>query len=223
MVSVKQKLDRATIALRVAREFRDGDVVNLGAGIPTLCSNFLPEGRKVWLHSENGVLGYGPLAGPEERDPNLINAGTQFITAAPGISFFNSADAFNMIRGGHVDVTVLGGFQVSERGDLANWILPGRASGNIGGAMELVTGARKLIVAMEHTTRSGEPKLVEECNYPLTGVRCVNLVVTDLAVVEVTDEGFLLLETAPGYSADDVQAATGARLNVSEKLKEVQI
>ena len=162
---VKQKLDRTTIALRVAREFKDGDVVNLGAGIPTLCSNFLPEGRKVWLHSENGVLGYGPLAGPDERDPNLINAGTQFITTTPGISFFSSADAFNMIRGGHVDITVLGAFQVSEKGDLANWILPGRGSGNIGGAMELVTGAKKLIVAMEHTTRDGEPKLVEKCEY----------------------------------------------------------
>ena len=223
MAEMKQKLDRTTIALRVAREFKDGDIVNLGAGIPTLCSNFLPEGRKVWLHSENGVLGYGPLAGPDERDPNLINAGTQFITATPGISFFSSADAFNMIRGGHVDITVLGAFQVSEKGDLANWILPGRGSGNIGGAMELVTGAKKLIVAMEHTTRDGAPKLVEKCDFLLTGVGCVNLVVTDLAVVEVTKEGFLLLETAPGYSAEDVQSVTGARLNVSEKLKEVQI
>ena len=223
MGEVRQKLDRETIALRVAREFKDGDVVNLGAGIPTLCSNFLPEGRKVWLHSENGVLGYGPLADPEERDPNLINAGTQFITSTPGISFFNSADAFNMIRGGYIDITVLGGFQVSEKGDLANWILPGRGSGNVGGAMELVTGARKVIVAMEHTTRKGEPKLVEKCDYLLTGAGCVNLVVTDLAVVEVTEEGFHLLETAPGYSHEEVQAATGARLSVSEKLKEVQI
>ncbi len=220
---MKQKLDRNTIALRVAREFRDGDVVNLGAGIPTLCSNFLPEGRRVWLHSENGVLGYGPIALPEEQDPNLINAGTQFITATPGISFFNSADAFNMIRGGHVDITVLGGFQVSERGDLANWILPGRGSGNVGGAMELVTGAKKVIVAMEHTTRKGEPKLVKECDYLLTGVGCVDLVVTDIAVVQVTESGFLLRETAPGYTPEDVQAETGAHLEVSEKLKEVQI
>ena len=220
---MKQKLDRNTIALRVAREFRDGDVVNLGAGIPTLCSNFLPEGRKVWLNSENGVLGYGPLAGPDQQDPNLINAGTQFITSTPGISFFNSADAFNMIRGGHVDITVLGGFQVSEKGDLANWILPGRGSGNVGGAMELVTGARRVIVAMEHTTRNGEPKLVEECDYPLTGKACVDLVVTDIAVVEVAEEGFLLLETAPGYTPEEVQSVTGAHLNISEKLKEVQI
>ncbi len=220
---MKQKLDRNTIALRVAREFRDGDVVNLGAGIPTLCSNFLPEGRKVWLHSENGVLGYGPLAGPDEQDPNLINAGTQFITSTPGISFFNSADAFNMIRGSHVDITVLGGFQVSEKGDLANWILPGRGSGNVGGAMELVTGAKRVIVAMEHTTRSGEPKLVKECDYLLTGKACVDLVVTDLAVIQVTDEGFLLLEAAPGYTPDDIQCVTGAHLSVSEKLKEVQI
>lgn len=220
---MKQKLDRNTIALRVAREFRDGDVVNLGAGIPTLCSNFLPEGRKVWLHSENGVLGYGPLAQPEEQDPNLINAGTQFITSTPGISFFNSADAFNMIRGGHVDITVLGGFQVSEKGDLANWILPGGRSGNVGGAMELVTGAKKVIVAMEHITRKGEPKLVKDCDYLLTGKACVNLVVTDIAVLEVTDEGFLLLETAPGYTPEEIQSVTGAPLNVSEKLKEVQI
>ena len=194
---MKQKLDRNTIALRVAREFRDGDVVNLGAGIPTLCSNFLPEGRKVWLHSENGVLGYGPLAGPDEQDPNLINAGTQFITSTPGISFFNSADAFNMIRGSHVDITVLGGFQVSEEGDLANWILPGRGSGNVGGAMELVTGAKKVIVAMEHTTRSGEPKLVKECDYLLTGKACVDLDSHRPGRdSEVTDEGFLLLENS---------------------------
>ena len=220
---MKQKLDRNTIALRVAREFRDGDVVNLGAGIPTLCSNFLPEGRKVWLHSENGVLGYGPLAQAGEQDPDLINAGTQFITSTPGISFFNSADAFNMIRGGHIDITVLGGFQVSERGDLANWILPGRGSGNVGGAMELVTGAKRVIVAMEHTTRKGEPKLVKECDYLLTGKACVDMVVTDLAVVEVTDEGFLLVEIAPGYTPDEIRSVTGADLSVSDKLKEVEI
>lgn len=220
---MKQRLDRNTIALRVAREFRDGDVVNLGAGIPTLCSNFLPEGRKVWLHSENGVLGYGPLAEPDQQDPNLINAGTQFITSTPGISFFNSADAFNMIRGGHVDITVLGGFQVSEKGDLANWILPGRGSGNVGGAMELVTGAKKVIVAMEHTTRKGQPKLVSKCDYLLTGKACVDLVVTDLAVVQVNEGGFVLLETAPGYTSEEIQSVTGAPLTVSDKLKEVQI
>lgn len=219
---MKQKLDRVAIAMRVTREFKDGDVVNLGVGIPTLCSSYLPQGRKVWLHAENGVLGYGPFADEGHQDPDLINASGQFVSPSPGISFFSSADAFNMIRGGHVDISVLGGFQVSEKGDLANWILPGRGSGNIGGAMELVTGAKKVIIAMEHTTKAGEPKLVAECAYPLTGKGCVDLIVTDLGVVEITEQGFLLLEIVHGFTPEEVQSVTGAPLAVSPDLREME-
>lgn len=219
---MKQKLDRVAIAMRVTREFKDGDVVNLGVGIPTLCSSYLPQDRKIWLHAENGVLGYGPFADEGHQDPDLINASGQFVSPSPGISFFSSADAFNMIRGGHVDISVLGGFQVSERGDLANWILPGRGSGNIGGAMELVTGAKKVIIAMEHTTRAGELKLVAECAYPLTGKGCVDLIVTDLGVVEITEYGFLLLEIVHGFSPEEVQSVTGAPLAVSPDLREME-
>ena len=219
---MKQKLDRVAIAMRVTREFKDGDVVNLGVGIPTLCSSYLPQDRKVWLHAENGVLGYGPFADEGHQDPDLINASGQFVSPSPGISFFSSADAFNMIRGGHVDISVLGGFQVSEKGDLANWILPGRGSGNIGGAMELVTGAKKVIIAMEHTTKAGEPKLVAECAYPLTGKGCVDLIVTDLGVVEITEQGFLLLEIVHGFTPEEVQSVTGAPLSVSPDLREME-
>ena len=219
---MKQKLDRVAIAMRVTREFKDGDVVNLGVGIPTLCSSYLPQDRKVWLHAENGVLGYGPFADEGHQDPDLINASGQFVSPSPGISFFSSADAFNMIRGGHVDISVLGGFQVSEKGDLANWILPGRGSGNIGGAMELVTGAKKVIIAMEHTTKAGEPKLVAECAYPLTGKGCVDLIVTDLGVVEITEQGFLLLEIVHGFTPEEVQSVTGAPLAVSPDLREME-
>ena len=219
---MKQKLDRVAIAMRVTREFKGGDVVNLGVGIPTLCSSYLPQDRKVWLHAENGVLGYGPFAEEGRQDPDLINASGQFVSPSPGISFFSSADAFNMIRGGHVDISVLGGFQVSEKGDLANWILPGRGSGNIGGAMELVTGAKKVIIAMEHTTKAGEPKLVAECAYPLTGKGCVDLIVTDLGVVEITEQGFLLLEIVHGFTPDEVQSVTGAPLAVSPDLREME-
>ena len=219
---MKQKLDRVAIAMRVTREFKDGDVVNLGVGIPTLCSSYLPQDRKVWLHAENGVLGYGPFADEGHQDPDLINASGQFVSPSPGISFFSSADAFNMIRGGHVDISVLGGFQVSEKGDLANWMLPGRGSGNIGGAMELVTGAKKVIIAMEHTTKAGEPKLVAECAYPLTGKGCVDLIVTDLGVVEITEQGFLLLEIVHGFTPEEVQSVTGAPLAVSPDLREME-
>ncbi len=181
----KPRLDREVIAMRVALELRDGDVVNLGLGIPTLCSQFIPEGRSVMYHSESGVLNYGPMAEPGEEDIDLINAGGQFLAMSPGMSFFSSADAFAMIRGGHVDVAVLGALQVSERGDLANWMLPERGVGNVGGAMDLAAGARRVIVAMEHTDRNGESKLVRECAYPPTAMGCVSLVVTDIAVVEI--------------------------------------
>ena len=209
--------------MRVARELQDGDVVNLGIGIPTLCSQFVPEGRAVVYHSESGVLNCGPLAEPGEEDIDLINAGGQFLKLVPGMSFFSSADAFAMIRGGHIDVAVLGAHQVSEKGDIANWMLPERGIGNIGGAMDLAAGAKRIIVAMEHTDREGRPKVVKECSYPLTGNGCVSLIVTDVAVMEVTPQGLLLKEVAPGWSAEDVQSISGPRLIVSQGLREMEL
>lgn len=217
------RLDREIIAMRVARELQDGDVVNLGIGIPTLCSQFVPEGRTVMYHSESGVLNYGPMAEPGEEDMDLTNAGGQFLAMVPGMSFFNSADAFAMIRGGHVDVTVLGALQVSEKGDLANWMLPERGIGNVGGAMDLAVGARRVIVAMEHSDRNGNPKIVEQCAYPLTGIECVSLIVTDIAVMEVTPEGLVLKELAPGWTAEDVQKETEPRLIISPDLKDMEL
>ena len=217
------RLDREIIAMRVARELQDGDVVNLGIGIPTLCSQFVPEGRTVMYHSESGVLNYGPMAEPGEEDMDLTNAGGQFLAMVPGMSFFNSADAFAMIRGGHVDVTVLGALQVSQKGDLANWMLPERGVGNVGGAMDLAVGARRVIVAMEHSDRNGNSKIVEQCAYPLTGIECVSLIVTDIAVMEVTPEGLVLKELAPGWTAEDVQKETEPRLIISSDLKDMEL
>jgi 3-oxoacid CoA-transferase subunit B len=208
--------------MRVARELRDGDIVNLGIGIPTLCSNFVPEGVQVFYHSESGVLNFGPLAPEGQGTVDLINAGGQFVTPNSGMAFFDSCDAFAMIRGGHVDVTVLGGLQVSETGDLANWFLPSRGIGNVGGGMDLAAGAKRVIVAMEHNDRAGNPKVVRECTFPLTGKGCVSLVVTDLAVIEVLREGrgMVLREVAPGWDFESVQRATGARLKPVADLKE---
>ena len=218
-----ERLDREVIAMRVARELRDGDIVNLGIGIPTLCSQFVPEGRSITYHSESGVLNYGPMAEPGEEDIDLINAGGQFLAPSPGMSFFNSAEAFAMIRGGHVDVAILGALQVSEEGDLANWMLPDRGIGNVGGAMDLAAGVDRIIVAMEHTDRNGKPKVVTECTYPLTGKRCVSLIVTDIAVIEVTPDGLVLKEVAPGWTADDVQGETEPGLIVSTDLKDMEL
>ena len=218
---MKQPLDREVMAMRVAQEFRDGDVVNLGIGIPTLASNYIPEGRTVLFHSEGGVLGYGPML--EDGDIDLTNAGGQFVAPMPGMSVFNSADAFAMIRGGHVDLAVLGALQVSGTGDLANWMLPERGIGNVGGAMDLAAGAKRTVVVMEHTLRDGTPKIVRECSYPLTGVGCVDLIVTDIAVLEVTPQGLTLKETAPGYSVEEVQDATEPRLAVTPDLKEIEL
>jgi 3-oxoacid CoA-transferase B subunit len=200
-------LTRELIALRVARELKDGMSVNLGIGLPTLVSNFLPTGAEILLQSENGILGYGPIA-EVEYDQDQINAGGQPITLVPGASFFDSAASFAMIRGGHVDVAVLGGLQVSEQGDLANWFVPERGGGSIGGAMDLATGAPRLIVAMEHTTRDGAPRIVRTCTYPLTAQRCVDLIVTNLAVIEVTPAGLVLKELAPGVDEAEVRANT---------------
>ncbi len=218
-----ERLDREVVAMRVARELMDGDVVNLGLGIPTLCSQFVPEGRSIVYHSENGVLNYGPMAEEGEEDIDLTNAGGEFLAWVPGMAFFNSAESFAMIRGGHVDVTVLGALQVSERGDLANWMLPSRGIGNVGGAMDLAVGARRTIVAMEHVDRRGEPKIVRECSFPLTGRGCVSLIVTDAAVIEVAPGGLSLKETAPGWTPEQIQAITEPTLCPADDLREMTL
>ena len=220
---MKSGLSRELIAMRVANEFEDGDYVNLGIGLPTLVSNFIPDGINVTLHSENGVLGYGRIASEEEIDPDLINAGSQPITLKAGATFFDSALAFSMIRGGYIDVAVLGAFQVSERGDLANWMTLARGVGSIGGSMDLVSGVKKVIVAMEHTNRAGEPKIVKECTYPLTGTGVVNLIITDLGVIEVISEGLLLKEVAPSVTPEEVQTLTEPKLILAEDIQEMRL
>ena len=219
----KPRLAREVIAMRVAKELPDGAYVNLGIGIPTLVSSFVPEGNVVFYHSESGVLNCGPLAEEGEEDIDLINAGGQFLEPVPGMAFFNSAEAFAMIRGGHVDVTVLGSHQVSSKGDLANWMLPQRGVGNVGGAMDLAAGARQVIVAMEHTDRQNRPKIVDECTFPVTGKGCVSMIITDLAVIRCTGQGLELLEVAPGWTAEEVQELTGAPMTLSPDLAEYQL
>ncbi len=219
------RLDREIIAMRVAKEFRDGYVVNLGIGIPTLCSDFVPPGVQLLYHSESGVLNCGPLAEEADGKIDLINAGGQFLQPVDGMSFFDSAEAFAMIRGGHIDLTVLGALQVSAKGDLANWFLPSRGVGNVGGAMDLAVGAKKVIVAMEHCDRSGDSKIVSECTFPLTTRRCVSLIVTDVAVFELTapEGGLRLIEVAPGWDAGAVGTITAADFTVSGELKEFEL
>lgn len=215
-------LSRELIALRVARELRDGMVVNLGIGLPTLVSNFLPQDAQILLQSENGILGYGSIS-DSGHDPDLINAGGQPVTLLPGASFFDSASSFAMIRGGHVDVAVLGGLEVSERGDLANWYLPDRGGGSIGGAMDLACGAKRLIIAMTHTAKGARPRIRTRCEYPLTATGVVDLIVTELAVIEVHPEGLLLTEVAPGVDPDFVQTQTEPALRLAPDLHEMEL
>jgi 3-oxoacid CoA-transferase subunit B len=224
---MKERLSREAMAMRIAKELFDGAVVNLGIGIPTLVSSFVPEGMTVIYHTENGALGFGPLVTAEEMkdkaDIDLVNASGQYVTPQPGMCFFHHADSFTMIRGGHIDMTVLGVIEVSEKGDLANWMFPGRGVGNIGGGMDLAFNARKVIVATEHTTKDGKPKIVKQCSVALTAPECVDLIVTDIAVIEVKDKSLWLKETAPGWTVDEVQALTDAKLQISPDLKEIAL
>lgn len=219
----KEKLDRQIMALRVAKEFQDGNKVNLGIGIPMLSSNFVPAGREVLFHSENGVLGFGETTLPGEGSLDLVNAGGQTVSRQPGMCFFAHDESFGMVRGGHLDISVMGAYQVSEKGDLSNYMIPERQIGTIGGAMDLAFGAKKVIIAMNHVTKEGDYRIVKKCAYELTAPECVNLIVTDIAVIDVTGDGLVLKEVAPGWSPEEVQSLTEPKLIIAPDCQEITL
>ena len=219
-MSDKPKLERQAMCDRLAMEFQDEWIVNLGVGMPTLCSNYTDSSKEIIFHSENGVIGYGPLADEGKEDKHLVNAGGQNVTAVPGMAIVHHADSFALIRGGMVDVTVMGAYEVAENGDFANWRIPTRKGGGIGGAMDLAACAKRVFIAMEHTTRDGSPKLLKKCNLPVTAPSAVKLLATDLGLFEIASEGFILKEYAPGWTLEEIQAETEAKLTLATDAKE---